>query len=83
MSNRTEVILPTLDRPEIDQAVEDAAQAACEILDKQFPGWDNGGITSNFQGLLADHIRAMLKGNPFHDRRHGVPLPTLVEGDIM
>jgi hypothetical protein len=34
----------------------EAASCACDRLDKYFPGYDNGGITSNFMGSLVDFI---------------------------
>ena len=46
----------------VDAAVEEAAKAACDVLDQVFPGFDAGGITSNFQGSLADAIRQLLCG---------------------
>jgi hypothetical protein len=54
-----------VDSPEVDEKVEEAVQAACTVLDELFraaPGVELRGINSNFQGTLADHIRAMLCG---------------------
>lgn len=64
-------------------AIEAAAAAACKELDKQFPGADNGGITSNFQGHLADALKQMLKGRSVLDGLHGhsTLLPRLVLDD--
>lgn len=55
----------------------EATAKACEVLDAQFPGWDAGGITSNFQGLLAEVITRMLKGHSVLDgvRGHATMLP--------
>lgn len=61
-------------------AIEDAAQAACRVLDSHFPGFEQCGITSNFQGLLMDVIGHMLKGRSVLDgkRGHATQLPQLV-----
>lgn len=51
--------------PEVCEAVEEAARAACHILDETFPGKDSKdspGITSNFQGLLEEVLRQMIAG---------------------
>lgn len=62
------------------EAIENASTAACKVLDAQFPGWDSGGITSNFQGLLAEVITQMLKGKSVLDETRGHPtkLPRLI-----
>lgn len=64
----------------VKEAIEDAAKAACQALDEHFPGGDGGGITSNFQGLLAEVIGHMLTGKSVLDakRGHYVSLPKLV-----
>lgn len=66
--------------PAVAKAVEEATAKACEALDAQFPGWDSGGITSNFQGMLAQVITAMLKGQSLLDseRGHSTMLPRLI-----
>ncbi len=66
--------------PAVAKAIEDATAKACEALDTQFPGWDRGGITSNFQGLLAQVITTMLKGQSVlnGDRGHATILPRLI-----
>ena len=69
---------PAIDSKKVDDAVEQAASEACDVLDKVFPGWDNGGITSNFQGHLANHIRAMLLGKDHAHLTTSLPLPVLV-----
>lgn len=68
-----------LDSDLVDRTVQAAASAACRELDALFPGVkpEAGGITSNFAGLLADHIRAMLEGQQQADRRHRTQLPVL------
>lgn len=53
----------------VQQAIADATKAACERLDEMFPGHDNGGITSNFQGLLHELIETMLTGDDPRDGR--------------
>lgn len=67
----------------VQEAIEDAARAACQVLDEHFPGGDGGGITSNFQGLLAEVIGHMLAGNSVLDakRGHYTSLPKLVLDD--
>lgn len=64
-------------------AIEAAAAAACKELDKHFPGSDNGGITSNFQGHLTDVLKQMLKGHSVLDGLHGhsTQLPRLILDD--
>lgn len=53
-----------VDDPQVDEVIERAVSAACEVLDELFPGApkESRGISSNFQGVLLDHIRAMLTG---------------------
>ena len=62
------------------KVIEDAARAACEILDKQFPGYDAGGITSDFQGTLVEVLTHMLRGRSVLDaqRGHTRVLPALI-----
>lgn len=48
--------------PAVDAACEEAARLACRHLDGLFPGFDGGGINSNFQGQLVDVLRSMLSG---------------------
>lgn len=64
----------------VQQVIEDAAKAACDVLDAEFPGRDNCGITSNFQGLLVQVLTHMLKGRSVMDRERGhyTVLPTLM-----
>ena len=53
------------------KVIEDAAKAACEVLDQQFPGHDAGGITSDFQGLLVEVLTHMLRGRSVLDAKRG------------
>ncbi len=51
---------------DVQAAVEAAASAACKVLD-QLLGTktpEKNGISSNFQGLLAQHLERMLCGSP-------------------
>lgn len=63
---------------DVEDAVEQAAAEACQVLDAIFPGYDAGGITSNFQGLLKDILSDMVKGRAPVVRGHSTELPTLV-----
>jgi biotin operon repressor len=63
---------------DVEDAVEQAAAEACQVLDAIFPGYDAGGITSNFQGLLKDILSDMVKGRAPVVRGHSTALPTLV-----
>lgn len=69
--------------PKVQEAVEVAAKAACDVLDQTFPGHDAGGITSNFQGLLVEVLTHMLTGRSLLDakRGHYMHLPALVLDD--
>ncbi|HDR9106024.1 helix-turn-helix transcriptional regulator [Paraburkholderia sp. A2RO-4L] len=73
-----------MESPEVQEAIEDAARAACARLDELFPGVrkEVDGITSNFQGLLAQHISAMLRGQPHYRQSHWTVLPKLVYSDV-
>lgn len=66
--------------PKVSSAIQSAAKAACSELDAVFPGYDAGGITSNFQGLLVEVLEDMLKGHsPIVSRRmHTTSLARLV-----
>jgi hypothetical protein len=68
---------------DVTQKVQEAAQAACGKLDELFPGFDNGGISSNFQGLLVEALTHMLTGRSLLDasRGHLTQLPELVVSD--
>lgn len=69
----------SVDEPEIALAVAEAAKAAVERLDELFAGKppESQGISSQFQGLLEQHLRAMLLGRPFHHSSHRIPLNPL------
>lgn len=53
-----------VDEPEIQAIIEAAADLATKHLDQLFPNTppERGGISSNFQGLLMEHLTAMLTG---------------------
>ena len=72
-----------LDHADVEQAIEDAVRAACESLDAFFdvrhPEVD--GIGSNFQGLLKEHVAAMLCGAHGAKQRYATFLPRLVYSD--
>lgn len=53
-----------VDEPDIRAAIEAAADLATKRLDELFPSTppERGGISSNFQGLLVEHLTAMLTG---------------------
>lgn len=74
---------PYIDSPEVRNAVDEAARAACLALDETFTGSDAGGITSNFQGLLKEVLLHMLAGRSLLDGKRGraVTLPALVLTD--
>jgi hypothetical protein len=61
----------------VDDTVEAATAAACDVLDTLFPGADNGGITSNFQGLLKRSLMEMIQGRTPR-QTHQTHLPKLV-----
>ncbi|MFU4538235.1 hypothetical protein ACM73L_32985 [Pseudomonas aeruginosa] len=65
--------------PAVQKAIDEATAKACEVLDAQFPGWDAGGITSNFQGLLAEVITRMLPRLIVDETFFGCPL---IRGDM-
>lgn len=70
-----------LNHAKVSDAVEQAAAQACEVLDQLFSGLpERHGINSNFQGLLIDHLKAMLQGYSHHEPRHRVTLNRLVFG---
>lgn len=68
------------DNADVQAQIEQAASQACKTLDTLFPGNDNGGITSNFQGLLVEALTHMLKGHSLLDakRGHFTELPQLI-----
>jgi len=68
-----------VDEPEIEEAVEEAMQAAVDVLDRLFPqkGPEKFGISSNFQGVLKEHITAMLTGKASARSTHSRALNAL------
>lgn len=64
-----------VDDEDVDEVIEDATRAACDVLQQLFPdkGPELHGISSNFQGTLKEHLQAMLAGRPaatWSHRRH-------------
>ena len=53
--------MPT--KQDINGAIRAATDNACKELDKVFPGFDAGGISSEFHHALACVIRRMLAGD--------------------
>jgi hypothetical protein len=47
---------------DVQDIAEEAARAACTVLDEMFLGWDAGGITSDFAGHMKGVILQMLAG---------------------
>lgn len=72
-----------IDNPEVQEAIDDAVREACHRLDDLFPGVskETEGIGSNFQGLLVQHVTAMLCGRQSANIGHLVQLPNLVYSD--
>lgn len=70
-----------VDDADVMAVVENAVSNLCENLDVLFPDAppEGGrGISSNFQGLLVDHIKAMLAGRSDAGRSHSTHLPKLL-----
>jgi len=74
-----------LDNPVVQEAIEDAARDACQRLDELFPGNkpELDGLSSNFQGLLVQHLSAMLCGRQAANIGHLVTLKSLVYSDSL
>jgi transcriptional regulator with XRE-family HTH domain len=72
-----------LDNEDVQDTVEDAVRLACERLDELFPGArrEVDGISSEFQGLLKEHVSAMLRGEPFHRPQYMTHLKALIYSD--
>jgi hypothetical protein len=73
-----------IDDPEVEQVVDEAVSLLCRELDSLFPGAapDGGrGISSNFQGLMVEHVKAMLTGKNQARRSHHTHLPVLLADD--
>ncbi|KWA84110.1 hypothetical protein WL29_22355 [Burkholderia ubonensis] len=68
----------------VQEAIEEAAQLACRRLDELFPGArkESEGISSNFQGLLVQHLSAMLRGQPHYRLSYSAELKQLVYSDV-
>jgi antitoxin component of RelBE/YafQ-DinJ toxin-antitoxin module len=68
-----------VDEQQIDEAIEEATSAACQVLDRLFPakGKEVRGISSNFQGTLKEHIEAMLTGKEASSRSYARHINTL------
>lgn len=67
---------------EVDAAVEEATDAACDVLDTLMESLgsqsqESTGISSNFKGLLAEHLRAMLVGSEHARKSYSTPLKPL------
>lgn len=67
----------------VQEAVEEAARAACTELDALFPDSrpEVDGLNSNFQGLLVEHLKAMLCGEMAYRSSHHIALNRLVYSD--
>lgn len=63
----------------IQEAVEEAAAEACRRLDDLFPGApkERGGIGSQFQGVLVEHLAAMLTGREYSQQSYARAMPAL------
>lgn len=72
-----------IDNPEVQEAIEDAVRDACHRLDELFPSVSKEveGIGSNFQGLLVQHVTAMLCGRQGANPGHLVQMHTLLYSD--
>jgi hypothetical protein len=73
-----------VDDKEVEQVIDDAVHALCRELDSLFPGAapDGGkGVGSNFQGLMVEHVKAMLTGKNQARRSHHTHLPVLLADD--
>ncbi len=73
-----------VDNPDVQEAIEDAARLACERLDELFPGArkEVDGISSEFQGLLVNHLSAMLRGQANYRHAYQTYLKPLVYSDV-
>lgn len=69
-----------IDEADVDDVIERAVSAACDVLDELFPDApkESRGIGSNFQGVLGDHIRAMLTGLEARHSNHSTYLNALL-----
>jgi hypothetical protein len=79
MTTKTAAPILHVDDEEVQAKLGEASRAACAVLNELFPGHDNGGIQSNFAGLLAETMGKMLRGESLPG--HSTDLPALVMGD--
>lgn len=87
----TRAVSPSLyalhvDDEDVQNIVDSAVRTACRELDALFPGVapDGGkGISSNFQGLLTEHVKAMLTGVPQARHAYETALPPLLADDYV
>jgi hypothetical protein len=73
-----------VDDKEVEEVIDEAVRAMCRELDALFPGAapDGGkGVGSNFQGLMVDHVKALLTGKNHARRSHHTHLPVLLADD--
>lgn len=72
-----------IDNPAVQAVVQTAVSAACAELDSLFPGAkpEVNGVSSNFAGLLENHIKALLTGKTGYTPSHLVELPVLLATD--
>jgi transcriptional regulator with XRE-family HTH domain len=72
-----------VDNPAVQEAIDEAVREACHRLDELFPGVpkEGEGIGSNFQGLLVQHVTAMLCGRQGANPGHLVQLNNLLYSD--
>lgn len=73
-----------VDDKEVEQVIDEAVHSLCRELDALFPGAapDGGkGVGSNFQGLMVEHVKAMLTGKNGARRSHHTHLPVLLADD--
>jgi hypothetical protein len=72
-----------VDSAPVQDVVDAAVRAACEELDALFPGAraEVNGISSNFAGMLEQHMKALLTGKAGYVPSHWVELPVLLATD--
>lgn len=72
-----------IEDPDVQEVLDQAVQAACEALDRLFPGQppEVRGVSSNFAGQLRSHMAAMLTGEPGYQATHRVALNKLLYCD--
>lgn len=74
-----------VESPEVQSVVQAAVMAACSELDTLFPGAkaEVNGVSSNFAGLLEEHMKALLRGLPGHVHTTLVELNPLLADDTV